>query len=61
MLTAPEHRGRGLARAVAGAATTEALAVGLLPQWRARPEASRRVGRVLGYRELGWQLSVRLG
>ncbi|SNT64009.1 GNAT acetyltransferase [Asanoa hainanensis] len=60
VLTARGHRGLGLARAVAAAATEHALAAGLLAQWRARPEASRRVGRALGYRELGWQLSVRL-
>jgi hypothetical protein len=33
---------------------------GLLPQWRARPEPSRRVARALGFRELGAQLSIRL-
>ncbi|WNI21211.1 GNAT family N-acetyltransferase [Streptomyces sp. ITFR-16] len=58
VLTAPHARGRGLARAVASAATAHALAAGRLPQWRARPEASRRVARALGYRELGSQLSV---
>lgn len=36
-------------------------AAGLLPQWRARPEASRRVGQSLSFCDLGWQLSVRLG
>ncbi|MDG6106934.1 GNAT family N-acetyltransferase [Dactylosporangium aurantiacum] len=60
VLTAPAARGRGLARAVATAAVTDALRRGLLPQWRARPEASRRVARALGFRELGAQLSVRL-
>ncbi|WP_330314542.1 GNAT family N-acetyltransferase [Streptomyces sp. NBC_00523] len=60
VLTAPGARGRGLARAVASAATHHALAADRLPQWRARPEASRRVARALGYRELGRQLSVRL-
>ncbi|MEU5820347.1 GNAT family N-acetyltransferase [Streptomyces sp. NPDC047803] len=60
VLTAPRARGRGLARAVASAATHHALAADRLPQWRARPEASRRVARALGYRELGSQLSVRL-
>ncbi|MYV58866.1 GNAT family N-acetyltransferase, partial [Streptomyces sp. SID4931] len=44
---------------VAHAATAHALAAGLLPQWRARPPASRRVARALGYREVGRQLSVR--
>ncbi|MFJ9320174.1 GNAT family N-acetyltransferase [Streptomyces globisporus] len=59
VLTAPDARGRGLARQVAHAATEHALAAGLLPQWRARPPASRRVARALGYREAGRQLSVR--
>lgn len=58
VLTAPERRGRGLARVVAGAAVADALRHGLLPQWRARPEPSRRVARALGFRELGSQLSV---
>ncbi|GAB3837600.1 GNAT family N-acetyltransferase [Micromonospora andamanensis] len=61
VLTAADHRGRGLARAVASAAVTDALAGGLLPQWRARPQPSRRVARALGFRQLGTQLSVRLG
>ncbi|MBF9132087.1 GNAT family N-acetyltransferase [Plantactinospora sp. S1510] len=59
-LTAPAERGRGLARAVATAAVTAALEADLLPQWRARPEASRRVARALGFSELGSQLSIRL-
>ncbi|MEV5889841.1 hypothetical protein [Nonomuraea fuscirosea] len=32
---------------------------GLLPQWRARPAASRRVAAALGFRRHGEQLSVR--
>jgi RimJ/RimL family protein N-acetyltransferase len=60
VLTAPQQRGRGLARTVAGAAVAHALDNGFLPQWRARPEPSRRVARALGFRELGAQLSVRL-
>lgn len=59
VLTAPHVRGRGLARQVASAATAHALAAGRLPQWRARPAASRRVAGALGFRELGSQLSVR--
>ncbi|KAB8194005.1 GNAT family N-acetyltransferase [Nonomuraea phyllanthi] len=61
VLTAPGHRGRGLARRAASAAVADALAAGLLPQWRARPEPSRRVARALGFRQHGAQLSVRLG
>ncbi|MEU7876423.1 GNAT family N-acetyltransferase [Dactylosporangium sp. NPDC049140] len=60
VLTAPAQRGRGLARAVATAAVADALRSDLLPQWRARPEASRRVARALGFRELGSQLSIHL-
>ncbi|WP_060905634.1 GNAT family N-acetyltransferase [Streptomyces scabiei] len=59
VLTAPEERNRGLARQVASAAVAQALADGLLPQWRARPMASRNVARALGFRELGSQLSIR--
>ncbi|MEU1720252.1 GNAT family N-acetyltransferase [Nonomuraea sp. NPDC005692] len=60
VLTAEGFRGRGLARAVASAAVADALGAGLLPQWRARPEASRRVARALGFRELGSQVSLRI-
>jgi len=60
VLTVELERGRGLARVVAAAAVTHALEAGLLPQWRARPQASRRVARALGFRELGSQLSIRL-
>ncbi|SNX66284.1 GNAT acetyltransferase-like protein [Streptomyces sp. TLI_55] len=60
VLTAPGERGRGLARQVASAAVAQAFADGLLPQWRARPMASRNVARALGFRELGIQLSIRL-
>ncbi|MFJ5123032.1 GNAT family N-acetyltransferase [Kitasatospora sp. NPDC088548] len=61
VLTAPEWRGRGLARATGSAAVTHALAAGLLPQWRARVPESRRVALALGFRELGAQLSIELG
>ncbi|MBL7253815.1 GNAT family N-acetyltransferase [Paractinoplanes lichenicola] len=60
VLTAVAWRGRGWGRRVASAATADALANGLLPQWRARPEASRRVARALGFAELGKQVSIRL-
>jgi RimJ/RimL family protein N-acetyltransferase len=59
-LTAAAARGRGLARAAASAAVARAIAEGRLPQWRARPMASRRVARALGFRELGFQVSIRL-
>lgn len=61
VLTAPQLRGRGLARMAAGAAVRDALARQLLPQWRARVESSRRVARSLGFQELGAQLSIRIG
>lgn len=61
VLTAPAARGRGLARTVASAAVAHALAADLLPQWRARPPASRRVAAALGFEELGAQLSLRPG
>ncbi|HEY1093251.1 MAG TPA: GNAT family N-acetyltransferase [Glycomyces sp.] len=60
VLTATTARGRGLARSASSAAVAHALANDLLPQWRARPAASRRVALALGFRELGAQLSVRL-
>ncbi|MFJ4677769.1 GNAT family N-acetyltransferase [Kitasatospora sp. NPDC088783] len=59
-LTDPAARGRGLARVAATAAAAHALAAGLLPQWRARVPASRRVAARVGFRELGTQLSVEL-
>ncbi|MER8233156.1 GNAT family N-acetyltransferase [Streptomyces sp. NPDC094049] len=60
VLTVPEHRGRGLAKTVASAAVAHALDADLMPQWRARPESSRRVAHALGFREVGAQLSIRL-
>jgi len=59
VLTAPAARGRGLARAAASAAVAHAIAEGRRPQWRARPLASRRVARALGFRELGFQVCIR--
>jgi hypothetical protein len=60
VLTDPAHRGRRLARMTGAAASRHALEAGLLPQWRARIPASRRVAAAIGFRELGRQLSVRL-
>jgi RimJ/RimL family protein N-acetyltransferase len=60
VLTAPQERGRGLARVTGSAAVAHALDAGLLPQWRARLPASRRVADALGFVELGRQLSVEL-
>ena len=60
VLTAADARGRGLATRAAAAATADALAAGMLPQWRARIGASQRVAAKLGYRVLGGQLSLHL-
>lgn len=60
VLTAPDHRGRGLGRMAASGAVGHALAAGLLPQWRARVMESRRVAVALGFREYGTQLSFKL-
>ena len=60
VLTAVDARGRGLATRTAAAATADALAAGMLPQWRARIGTSQRVAAKLGYRVLGEQLSLRL-
>ena len=60
VLVAPEARGRGRGRVVAGAATEHALASGLLGQWRAAPAASRAVAAALGYEPRGRQVSLRL-
>ncbi|MFB8062391.1 GNAT family N-acetyltransferase [Kitasatospora purpeofusca] len=58
VLTAPAWRGRGLARATGSAAVRHAPAQGLLPQWRARRPASRKVAVALGFSELGSQPAV---
>jgi GNAT superfamily N-acetyltransferase len=60
VLTAGEHRNRGLGRVVASAATERALTDGLFPQWRAQPEASRRIAAALGFRRYGHQRSYLL-
>ncbi|WP_343949852.1 GNAT family N-acetyltransferase [Spirilliplanes yamanashiensis] len=60
VLTHPAERGRGHGRRAASAAVAAALAEGLRPQWRARPEPSRRLAAALGFAERGAQLSLRL-
>jgi hypothetical protein len=60
VLTALPARGRGLGGAAASAAVAHALREDRLPQWRARPEASLRIARRLGFQELGSQVSIRL-
>jgi GNAT superfamily N-acetyltransferase len=61
VITAPDARGRGLAKATGAAAARHALDAGLTPQWRARVPASQHVARALGFREIGTQISVLLG
>ena len=60
VLSLPAVRGRGLATQVAAAASVDALAAGMLPQWRARVGASQRIAAKRRYRVLGEQLSIRL-
>jgi GNAT acetyltransferase len=60
VLTMTAARGRGLARTVASAAVMHAIQHAMLPQWRARPQTSRRVARALGFHELGSQVSIRI-
>jgi hypothetical protein len=60
VLTAAAARQRGLGRAVASAAVADVIAAGKLAQWRARVVASRQVAVALGFRELGWQVSIDL-
>jgi GNAT superfamily N-acetyltransferase len=60
-LTDPAHRRHGHGRAVAAAAISRAQDEHLLPQWRARPPASRALARSLGLIELGAQLNLRPG
>jgi hypothetical protein len=60
VLTAGRARGCGHGGLVASAAVEPAVGAGLLPQWRARPEASRGIARVLWVQELGSRISLRL-
>lgn len=60
VVTSSQTRGRGLGRLVASGAVKHAIGEGLLPQWRARSESSRRIARTLGFQELGSQICIRL-
>jgi GNAT superfamily N-acetyltransferase len=62
VLTRPDRRRRGLGSAVAAGVVREALAAGLVAQWRARAEltASRRLAGSLGFVEFGQQVSYEL-
>ncbi len=63
VLTAPQHRGRGLGGRIAAVAVEEAMAAGYVPQWRARVDntASQRAARRAGFVYGGTQTSVALG
>lgn len=60
VLVAPAYRGRGLALPVASEATRQALAAGLVPQWRCRlgNEPSARLRDCLGFVLMGRQLTI---
>lgn len=62
VLTAPAHRGRGLAAHVGAVAVEEAFVDGLVPQWRAAVEApaSRRLAHTLGFVDIGARTTVTL-
>ena len=62
VLTARAHRGTGTAFAAAHRALTEAVDVGLLPQWRVRKGnlASIALAERLGMHHVGDQYSIRL-
>ena len=61
-ITPPEERRKGYAGRVAAVAVEEAMAAGLVPQWRARPDntASQRTARRAGFVFAGTQTSVAL-
>lgn len=61
-LTAPEQRRQGYARHISSIAVEEAMAVGLIPQWRARigNAASHQTALSAGFVEAGTQTSVLL-
>lgn len=62
VLVAPGARGAGVGARLGAAATQRVLDRGLTPQWRAAAsnEASRRVARRIGYREVGRQFSFQV-
>lgn len=60
VLTAPDERRRGLGTYAASIAVEEAMAAGLIPQWRARSDnrASQRTALRAGFVPAGTQTSV---
>ncbi|PPB48952.1 N-acetyltransferase [Arthrobacter pityocampae] len=63
VITPPEERHKGYAGRVAAVAVEDAMAAGLVPQWRARTDntASQRTARRAGFAFAGTQTSVLLG
>ena len=61
-ITPPDERRKGYAGRVAAVAVEEAMAAGLVPQWRARTDntASQRTARRAGFMFAGTQTSVAL-
>lgn len=62
VITPPDERRKGYAQRITAVAVEEAMAAGLVPQWRARAEntASQRTARRAGFAYAGTQTSVLL-
>jgi GNAT superfamily N-acetyltransferase len=62
VITPPDDRRKGYAQRIAAVAVEEAMAAGLVPQWRARTDntASQRTARRAGFAYAGTQTSVML-
>jgi GNAT superfamily N-acetyltransferase len=62
VLTPPDERRKGYAQRISAVAVEEAMAAGLVPQWRARTDntASQRTARRAGFAYAGTQTSVML-
>ncbi|TKV29448.1 GNAT family N-acetyltransferase [Arthrobacter sp. NamB2] len=60
VITPPDERRKGYAQRIAAVAVEEAMAAGLVPQWRARTDntASQRTARRAGFAFAGTQTSV---
>jgi hypothetical protein len=60
VITPPEERRKGYAQRIAAVAVEEAMAAGLVPQWRARTDntGSQRTARRAGFAFAGTQTSV---
>ena len=60
VLVHPDYRGLGYAYSLATATIVRVEREGLLAQWRARPESSRKLALRLGLIEVGAQLSLEM-